>query len=207
MKTQVFTIFSSSPNDRDLAQIAAALKKGAVMIYPTDTVYALGCLSNNAVALDKLARLKDIKLERAPLSFLFKDISELSNYVKPFEAKVFRLLKNTLPGPYAFVMQAVNKLPKPFQKRKTIGVRISDHPVLKALFSHLDAPLLTSSLHDKDEILVYTSDPEEILSTWDGKVDLLIDAGPCGNVPSSVIDLTTEPFTVIREGKGEIDFI
>ena len=207
MKTQVFTLFCSSPNDRDLAQIAAALKKGAVMIYPTDTVYALGCLSNNAVALDKLARLKDIKLERAPLSFLFKDISELSNYVKPFEAKVFRLLKNKLPGPYAFVMQAVNKLPKPFQKRKTIGVRISDHPVLKALLSHLDAPLLTSSLHDKDEILVYTSDPEEILSTWDGKVDLLIDAGPCGNVPSSVIDLTTEPFTVIREGKGEIDFI
>ena len=88
MKTQVFTIFSSSPNDRDLAQIAAALKKGAVMIYPTDTVYALGCLSNNAVALDKLARLKDIKLERAPLSFLFKDISELSNYVKPFEGKL-----------------------------------------------------------------------------------------------------------------------
>ena len=177
------------------------------MIYPTDTVYALGCLSNNAVALDKLARLKDIKLEKAPLSFLFEDISELSNYVKPFDAKVFRLLKSTLPGPYAFVMQAANKLPKPFQKRKAIGVRISDHPVLKALLSHLDAPLLTSSLHDKDEILVYTSDPEEILSTWDGKVDLLINAGTCGNVPSSVINLTTEPFTVIREGKGEIDFI
>ena len=207
MKTQVFTLFSSSPNDRDLAQAAKALKKGAVMIYPTDTVYALGCLSNNAVALDKLARLKNIKLEKAPLSFLFKDISELSNYVKPFDAKVFRLLKRSLPGPYAFVMEAVNKLPKPFQKRKTIGVRVSDHPVLKALLSHLDAPLLTSSLHDKDEILVYTSNPDAILSAWDGKVDLLIDAGSCGNVPSSVIDLTTEPFTGIREGKGEIDFI
>ena len=164
MKTQVFTLFSSSPNDRDLAQVATVLKKGAVMIYPTDTVYALGCLSNNAVALEKLARLKNIKLEKAPLSFLFEDISELSNYVKPFDAKVFRLLKSSLPGPYAFVMEAVNKLPKPFQKRKTIGVRISDHPVLKALLSHLDAPLLTSSLHDKDEILVYTSDPDAILS-------------------------------------------
>jgi tRNA threonylcarbamoyl adenosine modification protein (Sua5/YciO/YrdC/YwlC family) len=207
MKTQVFTLFSSSPNNRDLAQIALALNNGAVMIYPTDTVYALGCLSNNAVGLDKLARLKNIKLEKAPLSFLFEDISELSNYVKPFDAKIFRLLKSTLPGPYAFVMEAVNKLPKPFQKRKTIGVRISDHPILKALLSHLDAPLLTSSLHDKDEILFYTSDPDAILSAWDGKVDLLIHAGPCGNIPSSVIDLTTEPFTVIREGKGEIDFI
>ena len=207
MRTQVFTLFSSSPNDRDLAQVALALKKGAVMIYPTDTVYALGCLSNNAAALDKLARLKNIKLEKAPLSFLFEDISELSNYVKPFDAKVFRLLKSALPGPYAFVMEAVNKLPKPFQKRKTIGVRISDHPILKALLPHLDAPLLTSSLHDQDEILVYTSDPDAILSAWDGKIDLLIDAGPCGNIPSSVIDLTTVPFTVIREGKGEIDFI
>ena len=207
MRTQVFTLYTSSPNERDLAQIALALKKGALMIYPTDTVYALGCLSNNAVALDKLARLKNIRLEKAPLSFLFEDISELSNYVKPFDAKIFRLLKSSLPGPYAFVMEAINKLPKPFQKRKTIGVRISDHPILKGLLPLLEAPLLTSSLHDKDEILVYTSDPDAILSAWDGKVDLLIDAGSCGNIPSSVIDLTTEPFTVIREGKGEIDFI
>ena len=207
MKTQLYTLFSSSPNERDLARIAVALKKGALVIYPTDTVYAIGCLSDNPVALEKLARLKDIKLEKAPLSFLFKNISELSNYVKPFDATVFRLLKSTLPGPFAFVMEAINKLPKPFQKRKTIGVRISDHPVLKALLTHLDAPLLTSSLHDKDAIKVYTSNPDEILSAWDGKVDILIDAGACGNIPSSVVDLTTNPFTIIREGKGEINFI
>ena len=207
MKTKVYTLFSSSPNDRDLAQIAASLKKGALMIYPTDTVYALGCLSNNTNALDKIARLKDIKLEKAPLSFIFQDISELSNYVKPFDASTFRLLKSTLPGPYAFIMEAINKLPKPFQKRKTIGVRISDHPILKKLLPLLDAPLLTSSLHDKDEVLVYTSNPDEILSAWDGKIDILLDAGACGNVPSSVIDLTSSPFTVIREGKGNIDFL
>ena len=122
MKTQVFTLFSSSPNDRDLAQIAAALKKGAVIIYPTDTVYALGCLSKNAVALDKIARLKNIKLEKAPLSFLFKDISELSNYVKPFDAKVFRLLKSTLPGPYAFVMEAVTNSQNHFKKERPLGL-------------------------------------------------------------------------------------
>ncbi len=207
MKTAVFTLFPSSPNERDLVQIAAALKKGALMIYPTDTVYALGCLSNNTVALEKLARLKAIKLEKAPLSFVFQNISELSSFVKPFDASVFRLLKNTLPGPYAFIMEAVNKLPKPFQKRKTIGVRISDHPIVKALLPHLEGPLLTSSLHDKDAIKVYTTNPDEILSEWDGKIDLFVDGGACGNVPSTVVDLTTVPFDVIREGKGPIDFI
>ncbi|MGB1448411.1 MAG: L-threonylcarbamoyladenylate synthase [Flavobacteriaceae bacterium] len=207
MTTTVYPLFPSSPNERDLAKIATALEEGALMIYPTDTVYALGCLSNNTKALEKFSRLKEIKLEKASLSFFFEDISSLSAYVKPFDATIFRLLKNTLPGPYAFIMEAVNKLPKPFQKRKTIGVRISDHPILKALLPHLNAPLLTSSLHDQNEIRVYTSDPEEILSAWDGKVDILIDAGACGNIPSTVVDLTTDPLTVIREGKGTIDFI
>lgn len=207
MTTAVYPLYPSSPNERELAKIAVELNKGAIMIYPTDTVYALGCLSNNTIALEKFARLKDIKLEKAPLSFFFEDISGLSAYVKPFDAKIFRLLKSALPGPYAFIMEAVIKLPKPFQKRKTIGVRISDHPVLKALLPFLEAPLLTSSLHDQDEIRVYTSDPDEILSSWDGKVDILIDAGICGNIPSTVVDLTTEPFKLIRQGKGEVSFI
>ena len=178
MITKVYTLFPSSPNERDLLKVANELQKGALVIYPTDTVYAIGCLSSNTVALDKFSRLKDIKLEKAALSFLFKDISELSSYVKPFDASIFRLLKNTLPGPYSFIMESNGKFPKPFHKRKTIGVRISDHPVLKSLLPMLDAPLLTSSLHDEDEILQYTSDETEILSVWDGKVDVLIQAGP-----------------------------
>ena len=207
MKTQVYTLYASSPNERDLRQIAQALTQGAVMIYPTDTVYALGCLSTNERALGKLADLKNIRLEKAPLSFLFEDLSELSNYVKPFDATTFRLLKRTLPGPYAYIMEAAKKLPKPFQKRKTIGVRISNHPVLKALLPFLDAPLVTSSLHNKDELLVYTSDPDELLSEWDGKVDIVLQAGPGGNVPSTVINLCQEPWEILREGKGEIDFL
>lgn len=207
MRTAVYTLFPSSPNERDLVKIAQALNNGALMIYPTDTVYAMGCLSSNSVALQKLARLKDIKLEKEPLSFLFNDISELSSYVKPFDASIFRLLKSTLPGPYSFIMESNGKLPKPFHKRKTIGVRISDHPVLKSLLPLLDAPLLTSSLHDADEILAYTSDEEEILSDWDEKVDILIQAGAGGNVPSTVIDLTNNRVELVRKGKGEIDFI
>ena len=204
METEVFTLYPSSPNLKELSHVAQRLKEGALMIYPTDTVYALGCLSTNAIALDKLARLKDIKLEKAMLSFIFKDFSDLSNYVKPFDAKTFRLLKQTLPGPYAYIMEAAAKLPKPFHKRKTIGVRIADHPVLTALMSLLDAPLVTSSLHNKDEILVYTSDPDEILMQWEGSVDGVISAGVCGNIPSTVIDLTETPFRVIREGLGPI---
>lgn len=207
MITKVYTLFPSSPNERDLSKIANELKRGALMIYPTDTVYAVGCLSSNAIALEKLTRLKNIKLEKAPLSFLFNSISELSSFVKPFDASIFRLLKSTLPGPYSYIMESNGKLPKPFHKRKTIGVRISDHPVLKSLLPMLDAPLLTSSLHDKDEILQYTSDEDEILSAWDGKVDILIQAGTGGNIPSTVIDLTNNSIELIRQGKGVIDFI
>lgn len=207
MNTRVYTLFPSSPNERDLAKVAIELKNGALMIYPTDTVYAVGCLSTNSVALEKFMRFKNIKLEKAPLSFLFNSISELSNYVKPFDASIFRLLKNTLPGPYSFIMKSNGRLPKPFHKRKTIGVRISDHPVLKCLLPMIDAPLLTSSLHDEDKILQYTSDEDEILSAWDGKVDILIQAGPGGNVPSTVVDLSNDSFELVRQGKGAIDFI
>ena len=205
METEVFTLYPSSPNLKELSSVAKRLNEGALMIYPTDTVYALGCLSTNAAALNKLGRLKEIKLEKAPLSFIFKDFSDLSNYVKPFDAKTFRLLKQTLPGPYAYIMEAAAKLPKPFHKRKTIGVRIADHPVLTALLPLLDAPLVTSSLHDKDRILVYTSDLDEILVQWEGSVDILIHAGVCGNIPSTVIDLTHDPFKIVREGLGPVN--
>ncbi len=207
MITKVYTLFPSSPNERDLAKIALELKKGALMIYPTDTVYAVGCLCTNSVGLEKFMRFKNIKLEKAPLSFLFNTISELSNYVKPFDASIFRLLKSALPGPYSFIMESNGKLPKPFHKRKTIGVRISDHPVLRCLLPMLDAPLITSSLHDEDEILQYTSDENEILSAWDGKVDILIQAGPGGNVPSTVVDLSNDSIELVRQGKGSVDFI
>lgn len=207
MITNVFTLYASSPNLRDLKQIADELEKGAVMIYPTGTVYAMGCLSNHSKALDKLAHCKGIQLEKSHLSFLFKDISEVSNYVKPFDASVFRLLNQCLPGPYAFIMESISKLPKPFTKRKTIGVRISSHPILQELLPMLSAPLITTSLHDEDEILQYTSDPEDILSQWDGRVDVLLQAGYGGNEPSTVIDLTSIPPTVLRQGKGKVDFL
>ena len=155
-------VYSETPNPKDLLRVTKILNKGGVIIFPTDTVYGLGCLSNNLSALDRFAKIKGLRIEQAPLSFLFQDIRSLSNYVAPMNSKTFKLVKRLLPGPYALIMNAAQKLPKPFQKRKTIGVRISNHPVLQSLLPLLEVPLITSSLHDPDEILDYTTDPENL---------------------------------------------
>jgi tRNA threonylcarbamoyl adenosine modification protein (Sua5/YciO/YrdC/YwlC family) len=199
-------VYSETPNPKDLLRVTEILNKGGVIIFPTDTVYGLGCLSNNLSALDRFAKIKGLRIEQAPLSFLFQDIRSLSNYVAPMNSKTFKLVKRLLPGPYALIMNAAQKLPKPFQKRKTIGVRISNHPVLQSLLPLLEVPLITSSLHDPDEILDYTTDPENLFEQWESKIDLMLSDGYGNNIPSTVLDLSTDPFEIIREGAGEIPF-
>ena len=199
-------VYSETPNPKDLLRVTKILNKGGVIIFPTDTVYWLGCLSNNLSALDRFAKIKWLRIEQAPLSFLFQDIRSLSNYVAPMNSKTFKLVKRLLPGPYALIMNAAQKLPKPFQKRKTIGVRISNHPVLQSLLPLLEVPLITSSLHDPDEILDYTTDPENLFEQWESKIDLMLSDGYGNNIPSTVLDLSTDPFEIIREGAGEIPF-
>lgn len=199
-------VYSETPNPKDLLRVTKILNKGGVIIFPTDTVYGLGCLSNNLSALDRFAKIKGLRIEQAPLSFLFQDIRSLSNYVAPMNSKTFKLVKRLLPGPYALIINAAQKLPKPFQKRKTIGVRISNHPVLQSLLPLLEVPLITSSLHDPDEILDYTTDPENLFEQWESKIDLMLSDGYGNNIPSTVLDLSTDPFEIIREGAGEIPF-
>jgi tRNA threonylcarbamoyl adenosine modification protein (Sua5/YciO/YrdC/YwlC family) len=203
---EFISIYSDTPNPKQLMLAVNTLKKGGVLIFPTDTVYGLGCLSNHPDALNRFAKLREVKIEQALLSFLFPDIKSLSTYVAPMNSQTFKLVKRLLPGPYALIMNAAPKLPKPFQKRKTIGVRISNHPLLQELLKLLDAPLITSSLHDPDKILDYTTDPESLFEQWDSKIDLMISDGYGRNIPSTVLDLTTVPFSVIREGVGEIPF-
>lgn len=198
--------YSEEPNPKDLKRTVEILEKGGIVIFPTDTVYGLGCLSSNSKALARFAKIKGVKLEHAPLSFLFQDIKALSSYVAPMNSQTFKLVKRLLPGPYALIMHAARKLPKPFQKRKTIGVRISNHPVLQGLLPLLKAPLITSSLHDADEILDYTTDPENLFEQWQSQIDLMISDGYGSNIPSTVLDLSTDPFDIIREGAGEIPF-
>ena len=177
-----------------------------MIIFPTDTVYALGCLSTKNESLNRLAKIKGVKLEHAPLSFIFKDIREMASFVLPMTSKVFKLIKRLLPGPFTFIMPAAKKLPFPFQKRKTVGVRISDHPVLKNLLPLLSSPIVCTSIHDPDRILEYTTDPEELLLRWDNEIDLMLSYGYGSNIPSTVIDLSVLPFKILRKGAGNIPF-
>ena len=203
---EFISIYSDNPNPKDLQQTVETLENGGLVIFPTNTVYALGCLSNHSLGLGRFAELKGVKLEQAPFSFLFSDIRSFTPYVAPMNAPVFKLVKRLFPGPYALILEAAPKLPKPFQKRKTIGIRISEHPILKTLLPLLSAPLITSSLHDPDEILDYTTDPESLFERWESKIDLMLSDGYGSNIPSTVIDLTKNPFEVIRKGAGEIPF-
>lgn len=198
--------YQSKPNHKLLKKAAHVLEQGGLIIYPTDTVYALGCLSNNIDGLQRLANIKQIKLDKAPLSFFMRNFSDLSNYVRPLDNSTFKLLKRCLPGPYTFILPCL-KLQKPFERRRSIGIRMAHHPILEALMDLVTAPLITSSLHDEDEILDYTTDPSTIYEYWENNIDLMLEDGYGGNIPSTVVDLCgTEP-QLVREGKGNLNIL
>ena len=203
---KIIKFYNSSPNLKKLKVAADFLEKGALIIYPTDTVYAIGCLINQPKTLNKLANLQGVKLEKAMFSFFLKNFEELSKYVKPLDNPTFKLLKRCLPGPYTFILPSL-KLPKPFHKRKSIGIRISNHPVLDALLDFLSVPLITTSLHDHDKIIDYSTDPELIFDRWASNIDLMLEDGYGGNIPSTVIDLCKGRTVVLRKGKGDLDLI
>ena len=203
---KILNFYNSSPNLKKLKEAADLLEKGALTIFPTDTVYAMGCLINQPKTLHKLAYLQGVKLEKAKFSFLLKNFEEISKYVKPLDNSTFKLLKRCLPGPFTFILPSL-KLPKPFHRRKSIGIRISNHPVLYSLLDFISVPLITTSLHDQDKIIDYSSDPEKILDMWGSNIDLMIEDGFGGNIPSTVIDLREGKTILIREGKGDLDLI
>ena len=194
-------------NPKHLDEVVCVLKGGGVIIYPTDTVYAMGCLSDRPRAIARLAKMKGIKVEKSRFSFLFKDISDLSEYVKPFDTPTFKLLNRSLPGPYTFLLPAVKKLPKPFNKRKRIGVRIVDFPFINQLLEKLSTPLITTSIHHQDQVVDYDTDPNIIYEMWCEQIDYMIETGYGGNRPSTVVDLSVSPFEILREGKGSLDLL
>ena len=203
---ELLKFYQSKPNHKFLKKTALVLEQGGLIIYPTDTVYALGCLSNNIDGLQRLANIKQIKLDKAPFSFFMRDFSELSNYVRPLDNSTFKLLKRCLPGPYTFILPCL-KLHKPFEKRKSIGIRMAHHPILEALMDLLKAPLITSSLHDEDEILDYTTDPDLIYERWENNIDLMLEDGFGGNIPSTVVNLCGNELEIIRQGKGDLSIL
>lgn len=200
-------IYEENPNPKDIKNVVDVLRNGGLIIYPTDTVYGLGCDITNNSALEKIALIKNIKLEKANFSFICEDLSNLSDYVKQIDTQTFKILKRNLPGPYTFVLPGNSNLPSVFKKKKTVGIRVPDNNICRAIVRELGNPIVSTSIRDDDEVIEYTTDPELILEKWDKLVDIVIDGGYGDNIPSTVIDLTTNIPEVIREGKGSIEIM
>lgn len=198
-------IYPENPNEREILKVVECLKDGGIIIYPTDTVYGLGCDITNSKALERIAQLKGIRLDKANFSFICADLSHLSDYVKQIDTATFKLLKRALPGAYTFILPGNNNLPKEFKKKKTVGIRVPDNTIARTLVEKLGNPIVSSSIYDEDELIEYTTDPELIFEKWQDKVDIVIDGGYGDNVASTVIDLSEGVPTLVREGKGSIE--
>ena len=204
---QFIKLYNENPNEKEIAKIVEILRNGGLIIYPTDTVYGLGCDITNTKALEKIARIKGVKLEKANFSFVCSDLKNLSDYVKQIDSSTFKLLKRALPGAYTFIMQGNNNLPKDFKKKKTVGIRVPDNLIARTIVERLGNPIVSTSIYDEDDVIEYTTDPELIFEKWQNLVDIVIDGGYGDNTASTVIDLSGDEPVVIREGKGDIDII
>lgn len=202
---QFIKIYPENPNEKEIQKIVKILKDGGLIIYPTDTVYGLGCDITNTKALERIAKIKGVKLEKANFSFVCNDLSNISEYVKNLDTSSFKILKRSLPGPYTFILEGNNNLPKEFKKKKTVGIRVPDNSIVLELVKQLGNPIVSTSIYDEDEVIEYTTDPELIFEKWQQKVEAVIDGGYGNNVASTIIDLTGSEPEVLREGKGDID--
>lgn len=205
--SQYIKIYEENPNPKEIKRVVDTLRKGGLVIYPTDTVYGLGCDITNTKALERIARIKGIKLEKANWSFICADLSNLSDYVRQIDTATFKILKRALPGPYTFILPGNNNLPKAFKKKKTVGIRVPDNSIANAIVVALGNPIISTSIRDEDELLEYTTDPELIFEKWKNLVDIVIDGGYGGNMASTVIDLSLDEPEVVREGKGDWDIL
>lgn len=205
--SQFIKIYNRNPNSREIDKAVKVLKNGGLLIYPTDTVYGLGCDITNSKALEKIAKLKGVKLAKANFSFICNDLSNLSAYVKQIDTPTYKILRRALPGAYTFILNGNNNLPKAFKKKKTVGIRVPDNNIIREIVKELGNPIVSTSIYDEDDVIEYTTDPELIYEKWKGIVDLVIDGGYGDNHASTVIDLTQDEIKIIREGKGDIDII
>jgi tRNA threonylcarbamoyl adenosine modification protein (Sua5/YciO/YrdC/YwlC family) len=204
---QFIKIYEDKPNEAAIARVVKVLKEGGLVIYPTDTVYGLGCDITNTKALERIAKIKGVKLEKANFSFVCHDLSNLSDYVKQIDTSTFKLLKRALPGPYTFILPGNTNLPKEFKKKTTVGIRIPDNSIALEIVKMLGNPIVSTSIYDEDEVIEYTTDPELIFEKWQNLVDMVIDGGYGGNIGSTIIDLSGDEPIVVREGKGSLDIL
>lgn len=200
-------IYPDKPSEAAIAKVVKVLQNGGLVIYPTDTVYGLGCDITNSRALEKIAKIKGVKLEKANFSFICHDLSNLSDYVRQIDTSTFKILKRALPGPYTFILPGNNNLPKEFKKKTTVGIRVPDNNIILEIVRQLGNPVVSTSIRDEDDVIEYTTDPELIFEKWQNLVDLVIDGGYGDNVGSTIIDLSENEPVIVREGKGDIDIL
>ncbi|MBX2944772.1 MAG: threonylcarbamoyl-AMP synthase [Cyclobacteriaceae bacterium] len=207
MPAELLKIHPQNPEPRKIARVVEVLRNSGVIIYPTDTIYGIGCDLMNRKAVERVCKIMDIKPHKLDLSFICNDLSHISVYVKRIDTPVFKVLKKSLPGPYTFIFESSSKVPKILDvNKKTVGIRIPDHNIPRMLVAELGNPLITSSIKDDDHIKEYTTDPEEIYEDFKNKVDIVIDGGAGGNIPSTVVDCTSNDFVILRQGLGELNF-
>lgn len=198
-------IYPENPNPRHILTVVECLMDGGIIIYPTDTVYGLGCDIFKSKAVERIAQIKGIRAEKSNFSFICDDLSQLSDYSKPIPNEVFKLMRKNLPGPFTFILNASNNVPKLIQsKKRTVGIRIPDNNIPRVIVKELGHPIMSTSIHDEDEIIEYTTDPELIYEKYSNLVDIVIDGGYGDNEPSTVVDCTGFEPLILREGKGTL---
>ncbi|MDR6195527.1 L-threonylcarbamoyladenylate synthase [Siphonobacter sp. SORGH_AS_0500] len=203
MPAELISIHPVNPEPRKIARVLEVLRQGGIVIYPTDTVYGMGGDIHNARTVERIAQVKGIKPEKSDFSIICNDLSHITDYAKVSDL-AFKTMKKILPGPYTFVLPASNKLPRSLNPRKkTIGIRVPDHAITREIVSQLGNPIITTSIKLEDDFMEYPTDPEEIFHQFQHKVDLIIDGGPGGLIPSTILDATSDDIEIIREGLGE----
>lgn len=201
---KIIKIHPENPHQRAINQVVDVLKSGGIIIYPTDTIYGMGCDITNHKAMERLARLKGKKLDKVSFSIVCNDLSHLSEFSKPISNPHFKLLKKALPGSFTFVLNASKQLPASYKNRKTVGIRVPNHLVPQLIVKQLGSPIASTSIHSEDQIIEYTTDPEIIADRFGTQVDLIIDSGYGNNIPSTIVDLTEDEPSLIRQGAGNL---
>lgn len=198
-------IYPENPNPKMINKAIQVLQDGGLVIYPTDTVYAIGCDALNVRAVESICRMKGVNPQKSDLSIICYDLSNISGYAKVSNA-AFKLMKKNLPGPFTFILPTSSELPKIYKNRKEVGIRIPDNVIIRTLVKELGNPILTMSIHDQDDLIEYTTDPELIHEKYENEVNLVIDGGYGGLEPSTVVSYTGPEPVIIRQGKGVLDY-
>ena len=205
MAAELLKIHPENPDPRKMQKVTEVLKAGGVVIYPTDTIYGIGCDIFNQKAVERVCQIKGVKADKTQLSFICEDISNISEYVKRISTPVYKVMKKALPGPFTFILESSSKVPKIINaKKKTVGIRVPDHNIPRMMVKNLGNPIITTSIRDEDDVLEYTTDPSLIYEKFVNLVDIVIDGGYGNNTPSTVIDCTGDTIEVVRQGAGDI---